>query len=497
MARFAQVPYNKNVVKFGVVALAVLTFLPPALGPPGAPVPSRVAILRITGELTPAHAALVRRAAREIRRDPPAFVIVEIDSPGGRAEVMLDLGEKIMGLGVPTAAYVRPIEGGAGALSAAAYVALSCTRLFMSPGTVLGAAAPVAPTGEMLPEKHVSAFREKFRARAEQNGYPGALAAAMVDKDLEIFEAAVDGRPRFLTRPELEQLRARGTAVDREPVLFKPAGKLLTLTDRQAEAVGIARTAQSRDEVYRALGIAPPVERTIEPTWSERLAGFLTQGMVTTVLLVAGLLGFWLEFKHPGVSLPGVVGAVAFFLLFFGSHLAGLAEIPEILLFVAGLALIAVEVFLLPGVGVFALAGIVCVLAGLILSLQTFGWPDSDKPWQVGILLESIGRVLASLVAAGTLAFISLRFLPRVPVFGRLVLQSSLTDAASPAPPRAELPRAGDRGHAVTLLRPAGKIEVDGAVFDAVAGGEFVAPGEPVEVVRVEASHLVVSKVKR
>ena len=484
-------------MKFGVVALALLMFLPPALGPPEAAAPSHVAVIRITGELTPAHAALVRRAAREIRRDPPAFVIVEIDSPGGRAEVMLDLGEKVMNLGVPTAAYVRPIAGGAGALSAAAYVALSCKRLFMSPGTVLGAAAPVAPTGEMLPEKHVSAFREKFRARAEQNGYPGALAAAMVDKDLEIFEVPVDGRPRFLTRPELDQLRARGTTLDREPVLFKPAGKLLTLTDRQAEAAGIARTAESRDEVLRALGVASPVERTIEPTWSERLAGFLTQGAVTTVLLIAGLLGFWLEFKHPGVSLPGVVGAIAFFLLFFGSHLAGLAEIPEILLFVVGLALIAVEVFLIPGVGVFALAGIVCVLAGLVLSLQMFGWPDPDKPWQAGILLESIGRVLASLVAAGTLVFVSLRFLPRVPVLGRLVLQGALTDAASPAPPRAGLPREGDRGRAVTVLRPSGKVEAGGAVFDAVSDGEFVAPGEPVEIVRVEASHLVVSKLKR
>jgi membrane-bound serine protease (ClpP class) len=484
-------------VKFGVAALAVLTLLPPAVGPPRATDLSRIAVIRITGELTPAHAALVRRAAREIRRDPPALAVIEIDSPGGRAEVMLDLGEKVMELGVPTAAFVRPIEGGAGALSAAAYLALSCGRIFMSPGSVLGAAAPVAPTGEMLPEKHVSAFREKFRARAEQNGYPGALAAAMVDKDLEIFEAPVDGRSRYLTRPELDQLRATGTTFDREPVLFKPAGKLLTLTDRQAEAVGMARVARTLADIHRAAGLDSPAVRIVEPTWSERLAGFLTRGAVTTVLLIAGILGFWLEFKHPGVSLPGVVGAVAFFLLFFGSHLAGLAEIPEILLFVAGLALIAVEVFLLPGVGVFALAGIICVLVGLVLSLQTFGWPDPDKPWQVGILLESIGRVLASLVAAGTLAFVSLQFLPRVPVLGRLVLQSSLTEAASPTPPRAGLPRAGDRGHAVTMLRPAGKVQIDGAVLDAVTDGEFVAPGEPVEIVRLAASHLVVSKLKR
>lgn len=468
----------------------VLLLLPPVPDPPA----ERVVIVPLAGELTPAHAALIRRASREIRRAPPALVLLEIDSPGGRAEVMLDLGEAVQQLGVPTVAFIRPLRGGGGAWSAAAYVALSCRRIFMSPGTVLGAAAPVSPTGEALPEKHVSAFREKFRARAEQNGYPGNLAAAMVDKDIELFEVSVEGGLRHLTKPEIERLRAQGVGFDREPVVFKPRGKLLTLTDRQAEAAGMARVIPDRAGIYRELRIGTPAETVVSPNWSERLAGFLTRGVVSTVLLAAGLLGLWLEFKSPGASLPGVLGTVAFLLLFFGSHLAGLAEIPEILLFLAGIALIAVEVFLFPGVGVFAFVGIVCALAGLILSLQGFGWPDRENaPWQVEILLGTVGRVLAAFVAAGLLAFAALRFLPRVPVLGRLVLQSDLREAA----PRADLPAVGRTGHAVTVLRPAGKVDVDGAVFDAVSEGEFVAPGEPVAVLRVEGSRIVVSKLKR
>lgn len=486
-------------MKYGVLAVAFLSFLPPALGPPWEPAPPQVVVVPLSGELTPAHTALVRRAARSIRASPPAAVVFEIDTPGGRADVMLDLGDAIANLApVPTVASIRPLSGGGGAWSAGAYVALSCGRLFMSPGTVIGAAAPVSPTGGEISEKHVSAFREKFRARAEQNGYPGSLAAAMVDADLELFEVVVDGRPRFLTAAEIERIRSTGATLERAPVLFKPKGKLLTLTDRQAAAAGMARIAADRSEIYRDLGLAAPAETVIAPSWSERLAGFLTRGAVSTVLLIAGLLGLWLEFKTPGASLPGVLGGIALLLLFFGSHLAGLAEAPEILLFVAGLALIAVELFLLPGVGVAAVVGIVCVLVGLVLSLQSFGWPDSEQaPWEVDLLLSSVGRVLTAIVAAGGLALALLRVLPRVPFLGRLVLRGELAAATVPAAPASRLPEAGSRGYAATTLRPAGKVAVDGELVDAVSEGEYVAKGEPVEVVRVEGSRVVISKLKR
>ncbi|MBI2933191.1 MAG: nodulation protein NfeD [Planctomycetes bacterium] len=467
------------------------------------PAPARVTIVPIVGPLDASHVALVARASRLIRQEKPDLVLFEIDTPGGRIDHMLRIGEDIMGLApIPTAAYVRPAakEGiTGGAWSAGAYVAMSCRRLYMHPGTVIGAAAPVTE-GENGPqpvdEKYVSAFREKFRARAEQNGYPANLAVAMVDKDLEVFQVTVDGRQQYLTAGEIETLRREGKEVDKPEVPFVAKDKLLTLTDRQVVETGMGRAAASRQEIFSDLGLTNPQERAITPTWSESLVGFLTSPVVAFLLLVIGMLGIWIELKTPGFGAPGILGIAAIALLLFGHHLAGLAEATEIILIVAGLALIAVEIFVLPGTFIAGIGGVLLVFAGLILSLQDFTVPDiKGAPWQLDILLASLGRVILAFVGAA-IGFISvLRFLPNVPVMRKLVLQAELAEGAPATAGTSELQ--GRMGHAATPLRPGGKIEIDGQEYDVVADGEFVAPGETVEVLRVEGMRIVVGKVKR
>lgn len=475
----------------GVLAFAALG----GIGPTGES--PRVVIVPLVGELTPAHTALVRRAAAAVRERPPDLVLFEIDTPGGRADVMLAIGDEIMKFRpVRTAAYVRPLGAGGGAWSAGAYVAISCARLYMHPGTVIGAATPVSGGGEEVPEKYVSGFREKFRARAEENGYPGALAAAMVDKDLEVHEVLMRGERKYLTGPELEKLRAGSPDASITATVFVSKGKLLTLTDRQVEETGMGRRAPDRAPIYSDARLAGPREESVGFSWSERLVQFLTSGLMSTVLLAIGVMGLWMEFQSPGFGAPGIAGIVAFVLLLFGHHLAGLAEIPEILLFAAGAALIAVEIFLVPGTGIFAVLGGLCLLAGLILSLQGFAWPrPNEAPWEVDLLLSSLGRVVVAVMAGGTLALVALRFLPRVPLFRRLVLQAEIS-GGSPVESGTET-IVGGEGYARTPLRPAGKAEIGGRVFDVVSAGEYVAAGEPVRVDRIEGSRIVVSRVKR
>jgi len=491
--------YNRDVRPALLVAVLALT-----LGAPqdrtAAP---RVVIVEIAGEIDAANAALVARAARLIRTEKPDLVIFEIDTPGGRIDHMLRIGESMMSVApVPTAAYVRPIaaEGmTGGAWSAGAYIAMSCRRIYMHPGTVIGAAAPVQQTGEgaqPVEEKYVSAFREKFRARAEQNGYPANLAVAMVDKDLEIFEVVVDGGRQYLTAGEIEGLTRKGTKVDKPEIPFCAKGKLLTLTDRQVADTGLGAIAESRQAIYSAFGLASPAEKTIGKSWSESLVAFLTSPIVALVLLVVGILGIWIELKTPGFGAPGIIGIVAIALLLFGHHLAGLAEATEMVLIAIGLVLIAVEIFLIPGTFVAGILGVVCVLAGLILSLQDFSIPDiKGAPWQFDILFSSMGRVVTAFVAATIGVFALLRFLPRMPVARGLVLQAEIAGAAPVAAGSGDL--TGRMGHAMTPLRPAGKIDVDGQVHDVVAEGDFIAEGETVEVLRVEGMRIVVGRVKR
>jgi membrane-bound serine protease (ClpP class) len=485
-----------------VRTLPLIVLLALAFGQVSNPTPS-VVLVPVTGEIDVKNLALVLRAVREIKSRPPSLVIFEIDTPGGRIDHMLTMGEEIMSLApIPTVAYVRPMGTGGitgGAWSAGAYLAICCKKLYMYPGTVIGAATPVAETSEgvkPVEEKYVSAFREKFRARAEQNGYPPNLAAAMVDKDLEVFEVVVDGHKQYLTAGEMEKLKDQGKIFDWPKVPFDSKEKLLTLTDRQVVDTGMGKIAENLGTIYQDARLASPAEITISASWSEHLAGFVTSGIVSTILLVVGILGIWIELKTPGFGVPGVLGVLSFALLLFGHHLAGLAQVPHMLLFALGILLVLVELIWFPGVGWFAISGAVCAFAGLVLSLQGFIVPDvQGAPWQTDVLLSSMGRTGVAFLVAGVGFFSLLRFLPKVPMFGRLVLQAELSGSA---PSQAgETPRLeGRRGHALTPLRPSGKVDIDGSVFDVVADGEFVAVGEPVEVLRTEGIRIVVGRAK-
>lgn len=472
----------------------------PASSPPAR---ATVVVVPIVGGIDSSTVALLKRAAGHIRARKPDLVLVEIDTPGGEMGAMVRVGEELAKLHpIPTVAFITPSAEGrtmAGAFSAGVYVSISCREIYMAPATSIGASAPImmTPGGgfEMAPEKFLSAARAQFRARAEQYGYSVNLIQAMVDKDLEIFEVVVDGKKLFLTEGEMEALKTQGKEFAWPKTPYDSKTKLLTLTDREAVAAGLAKPATGRSVIYEERGLVSPVEETVALSWSENLVEFLTSGVVSTILLVVGVIGIWVELKTPGFGAPGVIGVLALALLLFGHHLAGLAEMWEILLVVAGLALLAVELFLLPGTGVFAITGVICILAGMLLSFQDFVIPDvKGSPWQMDAFLSSLGRIAVALMGA-TVGFLAiLRFLPKVPFMNRLVLA---TELAGTAPAAATGDLTGRQGHAVTTLRPGGKVEVDGQLLDVVAEGEFIAQGEPVEVLRVEGMRVVVGKLKR
>lgn len=467
----------------------------------GSPPDPRVLVLPIMGELGTSHVALVQRAARKVREIRPALVVVEIDTPGGRIDHMLSMGEVLMGMPAPTAAYIRAGEGGVpfGAVSAGVYLAISCKRIYMQPGTVIGGAMPIemGPEGpKPVGEKYLSVAREKFRARSDQNGYPSELVVSMVDPNHVVYEVEIDGKKRFVTPEEMDRLRDEGRSFSRPPEPYKAKDRLLTLTDRKAVEAGLARSAESRRRLYEDFGLASPQEEVLGLSWSERLVGFLSHPLVSFLLLIVGILGIWVELKTPGFGVPGVIGILAIALLLFGNYLAGLAEVPEIVLFVAGIGLLAVEVLALPSGGLLAVAGIVCLVAGLVLSFQDFVLPDpAGAPWQVDIFMNSVGRVAGAIVGASLGLLALLRFLPKVPVLGRVVLGDQIAGVA-PAP-EGEPELVGRLGHAVTPLRPGGKVEVDGRVIDVISEGEFVAAGEPVEILRIDGMRTLVRKTKR
>lgn len=446
--------------------------------------PSReVLVIPISGPINYAQWAFVQRIAEEARQIRPRLVIVEIDTPGGDVLSTLGIVDELLSLkrqNIEPRAFIRSIPGSSmagSAFSAGSFIAIACKRIYMAPATVIGAAQPVmqTPEGVQAAEgKTVSALKKKVAAVAEENGYPVELVIAMVDPDFEVY---VVDKNRFLTRPEPGAVR-----------ITKP-GEPLTLTVREAVDYGLARAAAGREELLRREGIENASIRETSFSWSERLVTILTAPGVAILLLLVGLAALYMELQTPGFGVPGAIGLACLGLVMFGHYLAGLAQVPELLLVFVGILLLGIEIFILPGFGVAGIAGIVSILVGFILAFVPFSVPDFGDIFEISALLRATARVMVSVLASLALFLVILRFLPQVPIANRLVLETSLGETDWPTPP----PQ-GAKGSTVTALVPGGKAEIGGMILDVVSEGEFIARGESIRVVAVEGSRVVVRR---
>jgi membrane-bound serine protease (ClpP class) len=273
------------------------------------------------------------------------------------------------------------------------------------------------------------------------------------------------------------------------------------MTAREALEWGfIDGIPEDREELLEHfLGVAPDQLWIVKRSWSEELVNFLES--IQFLLLIAGLLLLFIEFQMPGFGLPGILGLSCLGILFFNKYLAGLAEITEILMVIAGVGLLAVEIFVMPGTFVAGVLGGILILAGLILSFQPFIIPDA--PWETDLLLDNIVYMSGSLVIVVIASAMMTKFLPRTPGLRWLVLEArsapgTLHGSAGTiddVQPEIEL-SVGDTGVARSDLRPAGKVLISGLVVDAQSEGGFIDTDEAVEIVRRTGNFIIVRKHK-
>jgi membrane-bound serine protease (ClpP class) len=330
-----------------------------------------------------------------------------------------------------------------------------------------------------------------------------ALAQAMVDPSIEVLLVADGADEVCMTRVEYEDRMRQSGAGELQIVrTVSPAGQLLNLTAAEAFELGFSDgVVLSREELFEALGIDAPEVLEVLPSWSEKFAGFLDY--VKWLLLVAGLVLLYVEMKIPGFGLPGMLGLTCIGLVLVRNYLVGLAEIPEVLLVILGIVLIAIELFVLPGFGVTGIAGIVCVALGVLFSFLPFFWPAA--PNETAMLRATIRNFSIALVATLAGAYVLSRYvLPRTPLFGALILDTGAKPATlggsaatlgEGVAPGAVAP--GTQCVAQSDLRPAGKIDVNGTLLDAVTEGEFIPRGSRVTVLAVNANHVVVRAAPR
>ncbi len=444
-------------------------------------------------------AAYITRWVAAAKDADADYIVVEIDTPGGLVDVTLAICDEIHGAApVRTVAYVTGNAWSAGAL-----IAIACDKIYMAPNATIGSASPVtlSPEGQpvTLGEKEVSAVRAKFKAWAQTKGHDPTLAVAMVDKDLEVKEVLVDGERRFLTEDDLErEKRTKGEDRVEEIGTVVRKDKLLNLTASDAQSYDfISGVVADRSELFEALGLRRPEVLDTQKSWSETFFGFLTNPMVAGLLLMIGLIGLYTEFKMPGFGLPGIAGISCLALFFFSHYLVGLANYTEILLFLAGVVLLVIELFVTPGFGFLGASGIVLILVGLFLTLIRVSLPTEPWDWRnfQNALLVMLAATTGVLVAAAILG----KYLPVTPYLKRLILVSTGAgsgEAASVSPAPSSQVSVGEEGVTASKLRPAGKAYFGERLVNVLTEGDFIEKGATVRMLKVMGNHLVVREVK-
>lgn len=426
-----------------------------AEAPPAGFAAARVAEIPITGTIEMGLAPFVERAIHEAESGEADAILLRVDTFGGRIDAAVKIRDAILASKLPTVAWVS-----GRAISAGALISLAAQTLVMNEGASIGAAQPVqiSPGGESSPtgEKTVSYMRGEMRATAEARGRNARVAEAMVDADI-----AIEG--------------------------LDEAGKLLTLTGQEALAQGIAdRVVTDRGDLLALMGWEERRVVRANPTWSEGLVRLLTHPILAGLLLSIGGLALLLELRSPGLGIPGLIGVICL-ALYFGSHyLVNLAGNVELLLFLGGLLLLILEIFVIPGFGAAGIAGILMLVAGLLLSRVSPHGGMAEIRAALMLLIVSFAVTLALFLAL-------LRFLPQARWMGAIVLEDRQDHAVGFHADRHEgEPLLGKRGHCLSDLRPAGVVEIEGRRLDVISSGDYIARGALVTVIEIKANRIVV-----
>ncbi len=480
-------------------------------------VANRVSLIEVAGTVDPAMESFLERQIDRAVAEGAEMIIFEITSPGGYLWQSRDLAYAIADLedhGIRTVAYVPDH-----ALSGAAIIALGCDEIYLTPNGTIGDAGPIEMRAggqfEKVPEKILSWLREIMRKLGERKGRPPALLMAMVDKDLQVYEVRnkQTGDVTYMSEDEIHE--AGGEWEQGRLVPESAKGLLLTLNGRRAHELQLAeRPIEGRDEIagndadgrFQALkerlGIPEDVQpKKIGRTWLDDTVFLLNTNVVTGLLFFVAIVCLYLE-MHFMSGILGIISATCFGLFFWSKFLGGTAGWLEVLLFLLGVACLTMEVFVIPGFGVFGVSGALLLFASLVMASQTFGngilRPSNDlsnATWTMVTLSTSIIAVIVMAVALS-------KFLPRIPFLNRMILTPpgmETVQSPSDVQLRPELADTGslaalvgERGEAVTVLRPAGKARVAGRLLDVVSDGPFVPQGRPVEVVLITGNRIVV-----
>lgn len=423
----------------------------------------------IREEINPATRLYLSHGLAEARQMEADAVLLRLNTYGGLLDAADSMRTAILYSPIPVYVFIDNNAASAGAL-----ISIACKKIYMRPGANIGAATVVNQTGEAMPDKYQSYMRSMIRSTAEAQGKDTLVEAGDTvfrwRRDPKIAEAMVDDR---IIIPHL---------ID--------SGKVLTFTAEEAAKWGYCDgIASSTDEVItRYLGYPAYELKTYAPSTFDKIKGFLMNPMIQTLLIMVIFGGLYFEMQTPGVGFPGAAALVAAVLYFAPLYLDGLAQNWEILIFVAGLLLLALEIFVIPGFGVAGISGLVFIFGGLTMGLLNNTDFDFEQVAPADAGRAGFTVLIGLVLSFGLIIWLSDKIGSKG-MLRKMALQADLEKAVS-SPSLIDL--IGREGRAATVLRPSGKVLVDGEMYDGVSESGFIERGKSVRVVRFENAQVYV-----
>jgi membrane-bound serine protease (ClpP class) len=456
----------------------------------------------------------IRRRTQIALDEGAQYLIYEIGTYGGLLKsgddiskyLILDVAKK-----AHTVAYITTE-----AISAGAMISVSCQDIIMLENTTIGDCAPIQIGGKLEGverEKAESFTRAAFNRAAEANGYPAILLKAMVSMQTEVYriQNLQTGEFEFFDADKLPK-DANVYNLDKKELIVKD-DELLTLTASGALEYGIARAqvktiAEALEFLAKRDGVTFVGEpRVLETLWSEEMVRWLNSPTVMGVLIMIALLGVYIEFNTPGIGLPGLVAVICFAIIIGSKYLVGMANWVEVALFVVGVLLLMVEIFVLPGFGIAGFLGVMCILVGLFGMLiknppDKLPWPQTQLDWQ--LFIDGVWAMLLGFAGFVLLAWLLTKYLPKLQFLSGLILVPTApkgggeVEVSMTAPPESETVSVniGDVGEVVSTLRPAGEAKFGDAIVDVVAEAEFLDKGTKVEIIEIHGNRVIVRVAK-
>lgn len=404
------------------------------------------------------------KAMDEAHRLQVDLIFISLNTYGGQVDMADSIRTKILNSEIPVYVLIKNNAASAGAL-----ISLACDSIYMQPGSTIGAATVVDQSGTPVPDKYQSYMRKKMRATAEEKNRNPEIAEAMVDPD-KVVPGVSD------------------------------SGKVVTLTTKEALEFGFCEAeVKTMSEALKRSGIIAYTETKHRETQLDAVIGFLINPAFSGILILIIIGGIYFELQTPGLGFPIIASIIAAMLYFAPLYLEGLAENWEILLFIGGLILVAVEIFVIPGFGVAGISGIIFIIFGLALSMVgNVGFDFEVVPNQV--LVKSFTIVTFATFGSISLSIIIGLRLLKSSLFSQLILKSTLRKDNSYGSLGTNNEKSieslvGKIALASTALMPSGKVIFEDEIYDASVISGFAEKGEKVKIVRRSVSTLFVQKI--